>query len=96
MANVWRDNRLVYVMSTNTTGDDSRVCQRKEKSGSISTIPIPLITFHYNKYMGGVDIPDQFRSYRIAGNVHEGKKIAIVVIVSTHEVVRGLNISDQS
>ncbi len=63
VANVWRDNRLVYVMFNNTTGDDSTVCQRKEKNGSISTIPIPLNNFPYNKYMGGVDTADQFRSY---------------------------------
>ena len=63
VANVWRDKRLVYVMSTNTKGDDRTTCRRKEKNGSTSTVAIPMNTFLYNKYMGGVDKSDQFRGY---------------------------------
>ena len=50
-------------MSTNTKGDDRTVCQRKEKNGTMSSISIPMNTFLYNKYMGGVDMADQFRCY---------------------------------
>ena len=63
VANVWKDKQLVYVMSTNTKGDDRTVCQRKEKNGTMSSISIPMNTFLYNKYMGGVDMADQFRCY---------------------------------
>ena len=46
VANVWKDKRLVYVMSMNTKEDDRTVCQRKEKNGTMSSISIPMNTFY--------------------------------------------------
>ena len=63
VANVWRDKRLVYVMSTNTNGKDATTCKRKERDGSTTSVKIPKNTYSYNKYMGGVDRADQMRGY---------------------------------
>ena len=51
------DKRLVYVMSTNTKGDGSTTCQRKEKNGSTSTVAIPMNTFLYKNTLVGLTKP---------------------------------------
>lgn len=63
MANVWRDRRLVYVMSTNSDPTTLGSVQRKERDGTRSSISCPSNVVAYNKYMGGVDHADQLRSY---------------------------------
>ena len=63
VANVWCDKRLVYVMSTNVNATETETCNRKEKDGSTTAVPIPRNTYLYNKYMGGVDRADQYRAY---------------------------------
>lgn len=62
-ATVWHDNRLVYIMSTNTVPTAKTTCQRKKKDGTVEIIPIPKAISSYNKFMGGVDRADQLRSY---------------------------------
>ncbi len=62
VANVWRDKKLVYVMSTNSSPVMS-TCNRKEKDGTVVEVPIPTLTKMYNQYMKGVDHSDQIRSY---------------------------------
>ena len=63
MANVWRDRRLVYVMSTNSDPTTPTSVQRKEKDGTRNMITCPTNVVAYNKYMGGVDHADQLRNY---------------------------------
>ena len=63
MANVWRDRRLVYVMSTNSDPTTPTSVQRKERDGTATTITCPTNVVAYNKYMGGVDHADQLRNY---------------------------------
>ena len=63
VATVWRDNKLVYIMATNTSPTDATTCQRKNKDGTVDSIPVPQAISRYNKYMGGVDRADQLHSY---------------------------------
>jgi mRNA-degrading endonuclease toxin of MazEF toxin-antitoxin module len=62
VASVWKDRRLVYVISSNTNPTVT-TCQRKEKDGSTSSLTVPDHTAAYNRFMGGVDRSDQLRSY---------------------------------
>ena len=59
----WQDKRQVYVMSTNCQATGTSTVRRKQKDGSISHVPCPPSVVLYNKFMGGVDHHDQFRSY---------------------------------
>ena len=52
VASVWRDRRLVYVMSTNSDPTTPTTVQRREKDGTRSTITCPTNVVAYNKYMG--------------------------------------------
>ena len=63
VATVWRDRRLVYVMSTNSDPRTPTTVQRKERDGSSQTVSCPRSIVDYNKYMGGVDHADQLRNY---------------------------------
>ena len=63
VATVWRDRRLVYVMSTNSDPTTPATVQRKEKDGTTHTVSCPRNVVAYNKYMGGVDHADQLRNY---------------------------------
>lgn len=63
VASVWRDRKLVYVMSTNSDAEGDTSVQRKERDGSAKVIPCPPNVVVYNKYMGGVDKSDQLRHY---------------------------------
>ena len=63
VANVWRDRKLVYVMSTNCPPTGDTQVQRKEKDGSSQMIPCPPSIVAYNRYMAGVDKADQLRGY---------------------------------
>ena len=63
VATVWRDKKLVYVMSSHINANNTTNCQRKQKDGTSMTVPIPACISLYNMYMGGVDTADQLRSY---------------------------------
>ena len=60
------DKRVVMVMSTAHPGHSERKVQRKVVEGgkmSIVEIPQPVAVEMYNRYMGGVDVSDQYLSY---------------------------------
>ena len=63
MATVWRDRRLVYVMSTNSDPRTAATVQRKDRDGTSHTVPSPKSVVDYNKFMGGVDHADQLCNY---------------------------------
>ena len=63
VASIWRDHKLVYVMSTNSSPQGDTTVQRKEKDGSNLSLPCPPNLVSYNKFMGGVDRSDQLRNY---------------------------------
>ena len=41
VATVWRDRKLVYVMSTNSDPQNDSTVQRKERDGTSVTVPCP-------------------------------------------------------
>ena len=63
VAFLWRNNRVVTVLSTNTQPQQHDIIQRREHDGTRSDVPCPVAMALYNMYMGGVDRNDQFRQY---------------------------------
>ena len=63
VATVWRDRKLVYVMSTNSDPQTEMTVQRKGRDGTSTTVSCPPNIVSYNKFMGGVDRADQLRNY---------------------------------
>ena len=63
VALLWRDNRVVTVLSTNTQPQQQAVVQRRENDGSRIDVQCPAVMAMYNQYMGGVDKNDQLRQY---------------------------------
>ena len=60
---LWRDNRVVTLLSTNTQPDEREVIQRRQPVGSRVDVPCPTAVARYQRYMGGVDRNDQLRQY---------------------------------
>lgn len=56
----WADNVEVYFLASHVATNVTTV-QRREKNGSISTVPCPQLVKEYQDYMGGVDHHDQLR-----------------------------------
>ena len=66
VAVAWKDNKVVNVVSTLASADDTTTVQRTQKDGSRLCVPCPLSVALYNEFMGGVDHGDQLRgSYHI-------------------------------
>ena len=63
LAFLWRDNRVVTVLSTNTQPQQIDTVQRREQDGSRTNVSCPAAMALYNSYMGGVDKNDQLRQY---------------------------------
>lgn len=59
LATVWMDKKLVYIMSTNTSPDETTTCNRRQKDGSRITVSANV----HLQYMNGVDRADQYRGY---------------------------------
>lgn len=55
----WQDSKAVMLLS-NCHGDDVTTVERKQKDGTRKAIPCPEAISFYNKYMGGVDMTDQY------------------------------------
>ena len=62
-ASVWKDNKVVMVMSTNTQPSATGTVLRRQRDGSRIPVPCPESIIDYNWYMGGVDRGDQLRGY---------------------------------
>ena len=63
LATLWRDNRVVTILSTNAHPDQQDVVQRRQRNGSRVDVRCPSSVSLYQKYMGGVDRNDQLRQY---------------------------------
>ena len=66
VALLWRDNRVVTLLSTNAQPQQQDSVQRREHDGRRVDVPCPAAMALYNAYMGGVDRNDQLRqSYHV-------------------------------
>ena len=73
LVTVWYDKRQVAILSTNCQPNETVKVQRRTKEPPhIKDVDIPAPISTYNKYMGGVDLNDQMRSYYPSGR--PGKK----------------------
>ena len=59
---LWRDNRVVTVLSTNAQPQEQEVVQRRDDGHRVD-VPCPEAMPLYQMYMGGVDRNDQLRQY---------------------------------
>ena len=57
------DRKLVMVMSTNCQPSSRGTVLRRQKDGSRTDVTCPESVILYNKFMGGVDMGDQYRGY---------------------------------
>lgn len=55
----WKDTKEVLLLS-NCHGNDITTVDRKQKDGSKKSVSCPEAIAFYNKYMGGVDMTDQY------------------------------------
>ena len=60
---LWRDNRVVTLLSTNAQPQQQSSVLRRLQDGSRTNIPCPEALELYNMHMGGVDKNDQLRQY---------------------------------
>ena len=60
---VWQDTRPVTFMSSGHNPTHTKVVPRKRRDSSLVHVNCPLSIVDYNKYMGGVDVGDQYRKY---------------------------------
>lgn len=63
VAKLWRDNRVVTLLSTNTQPHEEETVQRKQQDGSRITVCCPSAVAKYQQFMGGVDSNNQHRQY---------------------------------
>ena len=63
--NNWKDKRNVYTIATNNDGSDVQRARTRFRQDEMITVPSVIAM--YNKYMGGVDHCDQYRSYYNVG-----------------------------
>ncbi|XP_060571267.1 piggyBac transposable element-derived protein 5-like [Ruditapes philippinarum] len=66
-ATVWKDMRLIHHMSTLSDPCDTRDAQRRF-GREVLQLRQPHTVFAYNKFMGGVDLHDQFRAKYSVGS----------------------------
>ncbi|CAK1592483.1 unnamed protein product [Parnassius mnemosyne] len=59
---IWKDNKLVSILSTAFHPKQKTSCERTQNDGSKKSFPCPLTIIEYTKRMGGVDRFDQKRT----------------------------------
>lgn len=64
---VWKDTRLVYFLSTESSPVGEQTVNRKQKDGTIMDVPTVPSAVCYNANMGAVDRNDQLRRYYEVG-----------------------------
>ena len=60
---LWKDNKVVCVLSTNFQPKETGNVTCKLCDGTSASVPCTTAIIAYNKFMGGVDRNDQFRQY---------------------------------
>jgi hypothetical protein len=61
IVSVWRDKKMLTVLSTNTNQSNEEV-RRRQKEGTVKNVTCPNSVKLYNAFMNGVDHADQLRS----------------------------------
>ena len=87
VATLWRDNRVVTILSTNAQPDLQEVVQRRRHVGSRVDVPCTVSVGIYQKYMGGVDRKEQLRQYY---TVRTKCRIFYKYICFTHQLICSL------
>ena len=64
---LWRDNRVVTILSTSAQPHELGMVQRREHNGTRVNVQCPAALAHYQAFMGGVDKNDQLRQYYHVG-----------------------------
>ena len=72
LATVWFDKRKVALISTCQNPGDQQIERPRAREGRPKQISKPTAIINYKKFMGGVDLSDQMRSYYPMGR--ESKK----------------------
>ena len=70
-ASVWMDRKQVYHLSTLSDPQERLLAQRRT-GANVAVLPQPHSVHSYNKFMGGVDVHDQYRACYDVGR--KGKK----------------------
>ena len=60
---LWRDNRVVTILSTSAQPHELGMVQRREHNGTRVNVQCPAALAHYQAFMGGVDKNHQLRQY---------------------------------
>ena len=60
---VWRDKRLVNVISTLSQPGETAIVSRRQRDGSRAAVTCPSAIATYTQHMAGVDVGDQLRRY---------------------------------
>jgi hypothetical protein len=61
VVSVWRDKRILTVLSSNTNQSNDEF-RRKQKYGTVKNVTCPNSVKLYNAFINGVDHADQLRS----------------------------------
>jgi hypothetical protein len=64
---VWKDRRLVYMLTTHTSPAEVSSIERKNEDGTTIQQPVPTTVADYNKHKSGVDTIDQLHAYYSIG-----------------------------
>ncbi|GBN58679.1 PiggyBac transposable element-derived protein 4 [Araneus ventricosus] len=58
---VWKDKKEIFLLSNGAKNEITTV--KRRIGGNVSYVTCPKVIADYNKYMGGVDLADQYRKY---------------------------------
>jgi hypothetical protein len=64
---VWKDRRLVYLLTTHTSPAETTTIERRNKDGTTVHRSVPKAVADYNQHKSGVDTIDQLHSYYLIG-----------------------------
>lgn len=64
---VWKDRRLVYLLTTHTSPAETKSVERDDRNGGTVQRSVPTAVADYNQHKSGVDTIDQLHSYYSIG-----------------------------
>ena len=92
LALVWKDNRLVHLLST-VHQPDINVVLRRNKQGVLEEVRCPQMVKDYNSHMGGVDRNDQMCHYSKSARQYRWyMRLVLKGLSSTHTSSRATSL----